>query len=123
MSESGSSTPGASGVSQEFLLKAPLPQFPGKQVTVFSGNFEPGSGTPMHRHAGTEVLYVLEGEGVMHVEGGESQELTAGSTVLVSPEPGTQSFAHRILNTDPSRPLTNLVIVIYDEGTPPFLPA
>ena len=103
-------------------MSAPLAQFPGKQITVFIGNFEPGSATPYHRHPGTELLFVLEGQGVMHIEGADSRELRAGTAVLVHPEPGQHSFTHQAVNTDQHQPMRNLVVVIHDEGTPPALP-
>lgn len=123
MSEEPGSASGSRAVTQEHVLSAPLTQFPGKQLTVFVGNFEPGAGVPFHRHPGTELLYVLEGEGVMHIDGATSRELKAGAGILVSPEPGTESFTHRILNTNQTRVMRNLVIVIHDEGVPPALPA
>lgn len=118
----GSSPAGITGVTQEYLLSVPLAQFPGKQITVFIGNFEPGSATPFHRHPGTELLFVLEGQGVMHIAGADSRELRAGTAVLVHPDPGEDSFVHQAVNTDESRPMSNLVVVIHDEGTPPALP-
>ena len=114
---------GMSAVTQDQVLSAPLSQFPGKQITVFIGNFEPGAAVPFHRHPGTELLFVLEGQGVMNITGAEPRELEAGSAVLVSPEPGEGSFTHQVVNTDPSRAMKNLVIVIHDVGVPPALPA
>ena len=122
MSDNAGQSPGTSGVTQEVLLSAPLAQFPGKQITVFIGNFEPGAATPYHRHPGTELLFVLEGQGVMHIDGAGSRDLQAGNAVLVNPEPGHDSFTHQAVNTDGSRPMSNLVVVIHDEGTPPALP-
>ena len=119
MSDVGGRAP---AVTQTQVLNAALTQFPGKQITVFVGDFEPGAAVPLHRHPGTELLYVLEGEGVMDIEGAEARELNPGSAVLVSPDPGAESFTHQVRNTDPSRTMRNLVIVIHDEGMPFALP-
>jgi mannose-6-phosphate isomerase-like protein (cupin superfamily) len=122
MSDAARPSAETSTVTQEHLLSEPLTQFPGKQITVFVGNFPPGSATALHRHPGTELLFVLEGEGIMHIEGAESRELNSGNAVLVSPSPGMESFTHQAVNTDQGQTMRNLVVVIHDIGTPPALP-
>ena len=106
------------GVKQETLLSAPLAQLPGKHITVFTGEFDPGAATPLHRHPGTELLFVLEGQGTMAVEGGESRELAHGKVVLVEPGAGEDSFIHLAANSSQTARMKTLVIVIHDEGTP-----
>ena len=110
------------GVEQHVLLNAPLSQFPGKQVAVFIGEFQPGAETPLHRHPATEILFVLEGEGVMHIQGRDSRELKQGNALLVQPEPGKDSFVHQAVNLGQTERMKALVIVIYDQGKPPALP-
>lgn len=109
-------------VEPQRLLNAPLAQFPGKQVTVFVGQFQPGAETPLHRHPATEILFVLEGEGVMHIQGRDSQELKQGNVVLVEPNAGEDSFIHQAVNLSETQRMRTLVIVIHDEETPPALP-
>lgn len=106
-------------IKQEFLVRAPLTQLPGKQVTVLTGEFQPGAVTPLHRHPATELLYVLEGEGVMEIKGRDSIPLTPGMMVLVEPQAGEDAFVHRIVNTSSTRILKTLVTVIHEEGSPP----
>ena len=110
------------GIQQEILINAPLAQFPGKRILVFTGEFEPGAKTPFHRHPGTELLYVLEGTGIMVLPGRESENLTPGTMVLVEPDAGESSFTHQAINLSETNGLRTLVIVIHDEGTPPALP-
>lgn len=110
------------GIEQQLLLNAPLSQFPGKQVTIFIGDFEPGAETPVHRHPATEILYVLEGEGIMHIQGHDSRTLTQGNVVLIEPAASEDSFIHRAVNLSQADGMKTLVIVIHDEGTPPALP-
>lgn len=112
----------APGNTQQVLLEAPLSQFPGKQIRAVIGEFEPDSATPLHRHPGTEILYVLEGEGVMEIKGREPQQLKPGRIVLVEPDPGSDSFTHRAINLSETNRMKNLVLIIHDEGTPPALP-
>ena len=111
------------GIEQKVLIDAPLAQFPGKRVLVFTGEFEPGAKTPLHRHPGTELLYVLEGTGTMVLPGRESENLTPGTMVLVEPQAGESSFTHQAVNLSETNGMRTLVIVIHDEGTPPALPA
>ena len=108
------------GVTQEFLLRnAPLEQFPGKVVTVFTGNFEPGAETPFHRHPATELLFVIEGNGVMHIQGRESRELKEGGVVMVQPDAGQDSFIHQAVNSSATEKMKTLVVVIHNMGTLP----
>ena len=110
------------GVDREFLLNSELSQFPGKQVTVFTGEFAPGAKTPLHRHPGTEVFLVLEGNGVMHIAGRESLQLSAGKALIVQPEPGEDSFVHQAINSSDSQRMKTLVVVLHDQGSPSALP-
>lgn len=110
------------GVDQQLLLNAPLAQFPGKQITVFIGDFQPGAETPLHRHPATELVFVLDGEGVMHIQGRDSRKLEKGKVVLVEPDAGEDSFVHQAVNGSQTERMKTLVVVIHDEGTPPGLP-
>jgi mannose-6-phosphate isomerase-like protein (cupin superfamily) len=52
-------------------------------VTQFVGVIPPGR-APLHSHVYDEVVYVLAGEGVLHL-GGEETELTPGSCIHLPP--------------------------------------
>ena len=67
-------------------------------------------------------MYVLEGEGVMEIKGRGSQSLTPGNMVFVEPDEGSDSFTHQAINSSETQGMKTLVIVIYDEGSPPALP-
>ena len=110
------------GVTQELLVSSALSQFDGKQITVFTGQFAPSAATPQHKHPGTELLYVLEGHGEMHISGQDSRVLSPGSAVLVQPEPGQDYVIHQAVNGSESKQMKTLVIVIHDVNTPPALP-
>jgi mannose-6-phosphate isomerase-like protein (cupin superfamily) len=56
----------------------------------------PGESSLPHRLAGSEVYYILEGRGTMHVEG-ERAEVRPGSVVYVPP-----GATQHITNTGPS---------------------
>lgn len=111
------------GIEQNVLIDEPLAQFPGKHVLAFTGTFDPGAKTPLHRHPGTEFLYVLEGSGAMVLPDREgSEELTPGRMVLVEPMAGESSFIHQAVNLSTTEGMKTLVILIHDEGTTPALP-
>lgn len=54
---------------------------------------DPGEASPMHRHNCEEVYYVLEGEGVLEIDG-EEHPLVAGGASLQRP-----NLPHRVVNT------------------------
>ncbi len=110
------------GITQELLVSSTLSQFPGKQITVFTGQFTPGAATPRHKHPGTELLYVLQGNGVMHIAGQDSAVLSPGKAILVQPETGQDYFIHQAVNGSESDEMKTLVIVIHDVKSPPALP-
>jgi quercetin dioxygenase-like cupin family protein len=118
--QSGAGAPAAiAGVRQDVLLEAPLAQFPGKRITVFTGSFEPGARTPLHRHSGTELMVVLEGTGTMELPGRPSKALAPFTAHLVEPDAGADGFTHRAINGSSSAPLKTLVVVLHDDGAPP----
>ena len=53
-------------------------------VTQFVGVIPPGR-AGMHSHVYDEVVYVLEGEGVLHLDGGESTPIGPGSCIHLPP--------------------------------------
>jgi mannose-6-phosphate isomerase-like protein (cupin superfamily) len=53
-------------------------------VTQFVGVIPPGR-AGMHSHTYDEVVYVLEGEGVLHLDGSESKPLAQGSCIHLPP--------------------------------------
>ena len=116
---SGVETP---GIEQTYLLNQPLAEFPGKNVVVFIGDFEPGASTPLHQHPGTEFLFVLEGRGMIERPGQEPSILKPGMVVLGEPDPGDEAFTHRASNMSETEGMKTLVLVIHDLGTPAGLP-
>ena len=110
------------GVEQTVILNAPLVEFPGKRVLVFIGDFEPGAATPIHRHPGTEFLFVLEGEGVIEQRGRDPLNLRAGVVVLSEPDADDTAFIHQAKNLSDTNRLKTLVLIIHDEGTSPAEP-
>ncbi len=64
-------------------------------VTQFVGIIPPGR-APMHSHTYDEVVYVVEGEGVLHL-GGEETQIAVGSCIHLPP-----LLEHCLENTGPT---------------------
>ena len=67
------------------LMTKPLPEFPGKEVFMFTVEYPPGGFDPVHKHNAHGFIYVLEGSIVMGVNGGEPVTLTPGQTFYEGP--------------------------------------
>ena len=55
-----------------------------KDVTQFVGLIPPGR-APTHHHLYDEVIYVLDGDGVLHVEGQADTPITSGTCIYLPP--------------------------------------
>ena len=111
--EKGSATGG-----RQFVLGA-TPDVGCTSVTQFIGLVPPGR-APDHFHTYDEVIYVLEGDGVLYVEG-EEATLRAGSCVHLPAR-----LVHCLANTGPTelrllgvfRPAGSPAEAYYPDGTP-----
>jgi quercetin dioxygenase-like cupin family protein len=54
----------------------------------------PGSSFPLHTHPGDHILYIVQGPGIVHVDG-EDREVRAGDTVFIPAE-----YAHGVRTLD-----------------------
>jgi mannose-6-phosphate isomerase-like protein (cupin superfamily) len=80
-----------------------------RDATQFFGVIAPGR-APDHSHVYDEVIYVLEGEGVLH-GGGEDRPVTAGSCIHLPP-----FFVHSLENSGAS-PM-RIVATFHPSGDP-----
>ena len=107
--EAGEATAG-----RQFRLLAPCPS-----VTQFVG-YIPAGRAPDHYHRDDEVVYVLEGDGALHV-GGESEPLRRGSCIHLPAK-----LVHSLENHGPGemlvlgvfRPAGSPAEAYYVDGTP-----
>jgi mannose-6-phosphate isomerase-like protein (cupin superfamily) len=81
----------------------------GLAITQFVGTIPPGR-APEHQHSYDEVVYVLDGQGVVHLRGGDSR-IGRGTSVYLPP-----LHAHCLENTGTS-PL-RVLGVFYPAGSP-----
>jgi mannose-6-phosphate isomerase-like protein (cupin superfamily) len=114
---------GAATGGREFTLLV-RPEHGCESVTQFVGHIPPGR-APDHYHRYDEVVYVLEGEGALHVDG-ESGPLLAGSCVHLPAE-----LVHCLENHGPDemhvlgvfRPAGSPAEAYYPDGSPAVVPA
>ena len=101
-----------STVSQS--LDAPLPNAPGKRMTVITVTYGPGEASPRHHHAGSAFLYahVLSGHIRSQVEGEPVRVFGVGESWTEGPG------AHHLIceNASATEPATMLVVFVADPG-------
>src|SRR5215813_6324012 len=96
------------------LSSKDLPEFPGKEVLMFTVDYPPGSVDPIHRHNAHAFVYVLEGSIIMQVKGGKEVTLTPGQTFYEGP-----NDIHVVgKNASSTKPAKFVVFFIKDKGAP-----
>ncbi|TWB09546.1 quercetin dioxygenase-like cupin family protein [Rhizobium sp. ERR 1071] len=86
----------------------PLPNVPGKSITVAVVDYPPDAYTPRHRHPGSVSAFVLKGTLRSQLDGGPAGTYRAGETWFEPP--GTlHLFAENISKTEPAELLATFV--------------
>ncbi|WP_266064090.1 cupin domain-containing protein [Brucella intermedia] len=86
----------------------PLPNVPGKSITVAVVDYPPDAYTPRHRHPGSVSAFVLQGTLRSQLEGGPVGTYRAGETWFEPP--GTlHVFAENASKTEPAELLATFV--------------
>jgi quercetin dioxygenase-like cupin family protein len=107
--------PAAQAATVTPLLEQPLPNAPGKRMTVITVSYGPGEASGPHRHADSGFLYarVLSGHIRSQVEG-------AGPVRVYGPDEGWTEGpgAHHLIsgNASASEPASLLVVFVADDG-------
>jgi quercetin dioxygenase-like cupin family protein len=100
------------------LTSKDLPELPGKEVSMITVDYPPGSVDPIHRHNAHAFVYVLEGSIIMQVKGGKEVTLTPGQTFYEGPDD-----VHVVgRNASSTRPAKFVVFFIKDKGAPVLVP-
>jgi quercetin dioxygenase-like cupin family protein len=101
------------------LLSKDLTGFPGKEGTLITVMYPPGSSETIHRHNAHVFVYVLQGSVVMQVRGGKEMTLIAGQTFYESP-----TDVHVIgRNASKTEPAKFIAFFVKDKGVPTHIPA
>ena len=94
------------------LMTKPLTNFPGKEVTMITVEYPPGSKDPVHRHNASTFVYVLEGSIVMQMKGGRKVTLHPGQTFYEDPK-GIHQVGE---NASKTKPAKFLVLLVKEKG-------
>jgi quercetin dioxygenase-like cupin family protein len=101
------------------ILSKDLKDVPGKEVSMITVVYPPGSSDPIHRHNAHAFVYVLEGTIVMQVRGGKPVTLTPGQSFYEGPDD-----VHIVgRNASDTKPAKFLVVLVKDKGAPLQVPA
>jgi len=95
------------------LLRTDLAGMEGKELIVQLVEVAPGAATGRHFHPGHEVAYVLDGTGLLEIEGRPPALLKAGEVNYI---PARQ--VHEGRNAGTSTPLRLVVFRIHEKGQP-----
>ena len=100
------------------LMSKDLTETPGREVSMITVDYPPGSTDPIHRHNAHALVYVLEGSIVMQVKGGKEITLTPGQTFYEGPDD-----VHVVgRNASSTKPAKFLVFLVKDKGAPVLVP-
>jgi quercetin dioxygenase-like cupin family protein len=99
------------------LLKTDLKGLEGKEGVVVLAEFAPGASAGKHYHPGHEVNYVLEGTGILELDGQPAVTLEPRVTTYIAPKQ-----AHDAKNTSATDPLKILVFWVAEKGQPLAVP-
>jgi len=109
---------GATVVAQEAavkpLMEKDLTALAGKEVTMISVEYPPGSNDPAHMHHAQAFVYVIEGSIQMQVKGGPLVTLKPGDTFYEGP-----NDVHVVgRNASKTAPAKFVVFLVKDKGAP-----
>jgi len=100
------------------LLSKDLAGLGGKEITMITVEYPPGSVDPAHRHHAQALVYVIEGSIVMQVKGGQPVTLTAGQTFYEGPDD-----VHVVgKNASKTARARFVVFLVKDKGAPILVP-
>jgi quercetin dioxygenase-like cupin family protein len=99
------------------LLRTDLEGIEGKEGIIMVAVIAPGTETGKHFHPGHEFAYVLDGSGILEVEGKSPMALTPGTTIYQPP-----GQVHNGRNASATAPLKILVLHISEKGKPDTIP-
>ena len=104
--------------SRQVLMAKDLPEFAGKEAVTFQITYPPGTSNPPHRHDAHVFIYLLEGELVIQLKGGEPVTLSAGKMYYEAP-----NDVH-VVSRNPSATTAAKAVIFFikDKGAPVSTP-
>jgi quercetin dioxygenase-like cupin family protein len=95
------------------IASYPLPNVPGKRVTVVRVFYGPSGFTRPHRHSGSVTAYITKGEIRSQLGGGPIETFKAGQTFF-EPPGSTHLISANASNTEPAE---LIAVFVADDGT------
>jgi quercetin dioxygenase-like cupin family protein len=90
----------------------PLPNVPGKRVTIVRVFYGPGGFSRPHRHAGSVTAYITKGEIRSQLAGGPAETFTVGQSFFEPP-----GATHLVsANASMTEPAELIAVFVADEG-------
>lgn len=96
----------------EQIASYPLPNVPGKRVTIVRVFYGPGGFTPAHRHAGSVTAYITRGEIRSQLAGGPVETFKVGQSFF-EPPGATHLVSANASNAEPAE---LIAVFVADEG-------
>jgi quercetin dioxygenase-like cupin family protein len=96
----------------EPIASYPLPNVPGKRVTIVRVFYGPGGFTPAHRHAGSVTAYITKGEIRSQLGGGPVETFGVGQSFF-EPPGATHLVSANASNAEPAE---LIAVFVADEG-------
>jgi quercetin dioxygenase-like cupin family protein len=99
------------------LLSSDLVGLEGKEGIMMVAVIAPGTETGKHIHPGHEFAYVLDGSGILEVDGKPPMAMNPGTAIYQPP-----GQVHNGRNTSAAVPLRILVLHVSEKGKPDTVP-
>lgn len=96
----------------EPIASYPLPNVPGKRVTIVRVSYGPGGFSRPHRHAGSVTAYITKGEIRSQLGGGPGEIFAVGQSFF-EPPGSTHLVSANASNTEPAE---LIAVFVADEG-------
>ena len=104
-------------IKRTVLLKTDLPGIEGKEARLILSEYAPGAAAGKHYHPGHEFVYLLEGSGVLEVEGKPPVTVNPGGVFYQPP-----NQVHNFKNPSTTNHLKLLVFFIPEKEKPFTVP-
>jgi quercetin dioxygenase-like cupin family protein len=106
----------APGAKVSVVFDAPLPNVPGKSMRAVLVEYEPGAGSPSHRHPDSAFIYARVLEGAIRSKVNDEPEKTYKAGESWSEKPGDHhQVSHNASDTEPAKLLAIFVVDTADK--------
>ncbi len=104
-------------IKRTVLLKTDVTGVEGKEGYIIMVEIAPRGQSGRHYHPGHEFLYVMEGSGMLEIDGKPPVALKTGVTGHIDPK-----VIHNGKNSSTTAPLKVLVFAVHEKGQPLTIP-